>query len=157
MIKQVKYRDFRNNLTRLKFFECDVFDGEGVLIGQWKPANNGLPMRVAQGLEDVCTSTPNRLESDDKMAKFKALQSQIDVRHAPKASDNVEKMASVIPSHSISEVELFECELCKREKAEVYEVWEEGEERRTCRDCIASRVPPKMLTGVLKRSKRVSE
>lgn len=160
MIKQIKYRDFRNDLTKLKFFECDVFDGEGVLVGQWKPANNGLPMHVAQPFEKLCTSEPNRLDKSEKIAELRGLIEQVNAKHALKASGNSEIMASDSVSHSVSggcAQELIKCELCQKEKEEVYEIWEEGEEKKVCRDCIASRVPPKMLSGVLKRSKRVSE
>lgn len=155
MIKQITIREFQRHFCKVKFEDCEVLDGNGVLIGTWKPVNNGLRNTVRQDLKKCPTATANRLEDSDKMAKFKALQSQIDVRHAPKVSDNVEKMASAIPSDSISEAEFFKCELCKREKAEVYEIWEEGEGRKTCRDCLASRVSPKMLLGILKKSKRL--
>lgn len=155
MIKQIKIREFQRHFCKVKFEDCEVLDSSGVLIGTWKPANNGLQNTVRQDFEKCPTTTANRLEQSDKMAKLKALQGRFDVRHTPKVSDNIEKMASAIPSDSFSETEFIRCELCKKEKAEVYEIWEEGEERKTCRDCIALRVPPKLLTGILRRSKRL--
>jgi len=151
--KKIKYRDYCRNITKLKYDVLEVFDGDNNLIGTWTPANNGLPLHVGQLFKTCPTSVVNRLEGDVKKAKFQQLKQQIDVRHVQNVSDNSGIMACDTMSDSFSEQELFNCELCQKQKTEVYEVWEEGEERAVCRDCMTTKIPPKILKSVLKRSK----
>ncbi len=50
--------------------------------------------------------------------------------------------------------DMVKCELCGDIAG--YEVWEEGEEKAVCKGCLVRSVPPKMVAGVLRKSKKIN-